>query len=252
MKKTIIKIICAILLMAFAMSAIACGSGNIYEDLAEEGYAVRVRFDVGDGGLVNDTQGVTVVEAYDASATVTANGKTGIRVLAPEDPARGEDGVFRVSRSKDGILYFSAGWYTGRTEVTPGQYVYSGLWDFANDVIDPGTLENGEMTLYAAWIPSFTYEFYAQKEDGSFEQIGSKRKIDLTMPKWNERREKWDMKDLPEVAGKVFEAAYFDEALTQRIAADAIDGDGLFVNYESGTATQSVIKVYITLTDATA
>ena len=251
MKKTMIKVICAILLMAFAMSAIACGSGDIYADLADEGYAVRVRFDVGDGGLVNDTQNVTVVEAYDANATVTVNGKTGIRVLAPEDPARGA-GVFKVSKSKEGILYFSAGWYTGRTEVAPGQYTYSGLWNFANDVIDPNALENGEMTLYAAWIPSFTYEFYAQKEDGSFELIGNKRKIDLIMPKWNGRREKWDMKDVPEVAGKVFEAAYLDQALTQKITADTVDGDGLFVNYEIGTATTSVIKVYTTWTDATA
>ena len=48
MKKIIIKTLCAILLMAFAMSAVACGSGSIYDDLADEGYTVRVRFDAGE------------------------------------------------------------------------------------------------------------------------------------------------------------------------------------------------------------
>ena len=250
MKKIMIKALCAILLMAFAMSAIACGGNSIYDDLGEEGYGIRVRFNAGEGAFVNDTQNVTIVEAYSADDVVTVNGKTGIRILEPGDPARGQDGIFKISYSDDKVLYFPAGWYTGRTETENG-YTYTGRWDFDKDVIDPNSLENGELVLYAAWIPSFTYEFYSQNENGSFELIGSKRKIDLTLPKWNERKEEWKMNDLPEVEGKIFEAAYLDEGLTQSVTG-TIDGDKDYVDYERGVAKASVIKVYMTWTEATA
>lgn len=254
MKKTIIKVMCAILLMAIAMSAVACGSNTIYDDLAEQGYTVRVRFNVGEGGLVNDTQSVTIVEAYNAADAVTVGGKTGIRLLAPDDPIRGE-GAFKISYNTADTYYLPAGWYTSRTEVAPGQYTYSGPWNFATDLVDPNTLENGEMTLYAAWIPFFTYEFYAQNESGSFVKVGEKgNKLDLTLPKWNEKKAQWDMKDLKEIPvpeGKIFAGAYLDEAMISPVN-DKIDGDNLFVDYQTGTATQSVIKVYITWTDAVA
>ncbi|MBQ8341478.1 MAG: hypothetical protein IJY22_03765 [Clostridia bacterium] len=252
MKKIIIKTVCAILLMAFAVSAVACGGNTIYDDLAEEGYAVRVRFDVGEGGLVNETQNVTIVEAYNVADVVTLNGKTGIRILEPGDPARGKDGAFKVSYSDEKVLYFSPGWYTSRTETENG-YVYSGRWDFEKDLLDPATLENGELVLYAAWIPSFTYEFYSQNEAGVFELIGSKRKIDLELPEWNTRKEEWRMNDLKDLStdGKIFEAAYLDEAMTLPVT-DTIDGDADYVDYAKGIAKTPVIKVYITWTEATA
>ena len=252
MKKIIIKTLCAILLMAFAMSAVACGSGSIYDDLADEGYTVRVRFDAGEDGLINDRKGVSIVEVYDSSDVVTVGGKTGIRLLSPDDPAR-KDSSFKLNVNKvtaDGVQYFSAGWYTGRTETENG-YVYSGRWDFNNNLLDPNTLEGDELTLYAAWIATFNYEFYAQKEDGSFELIGSKRKIDLKLPEWNERKEEWKMNDLPKVEGKEFVAAYLDEAMTQSVTG-TIDGDVLFVDYEKGIATTTTVRVYVALADVAA
>ena len=246
MKRRMTKVLCAILLMAFAMSVIACGS-DVYEELGDQGYTVKVRFHAGDGAVVNETQNVTIVEAYRADDTVTVDGKTGIRLLAPDDPLRGEN-TFKIAKNTEDAICFTTGWYTTRTEVAEGQYVYSGRWDFENDLLDPATLENGELTLYAAWIPAFTYEFYARGEDGSFELIGSKRKIDLKLPEWNERKEEWKMNDLPKVEGKEFVAAYLDEAMTQSVTG-TIDGDALFVDYEQGIATRSVIKVYVAWTD---
>ena len=56
------------------------------------------------------------------------------------------------------------------------------------------------------------------------------------------------MNDFPKVEGKVFDAAYLDEALTQEITAN-LDGRTLFVDYEKGIATTNVVKVYVTWTE---
>ena len=47
MKKTVIKILAAALLIASAMSLAACGKGDIYQNLSADGYTVKVRFDSG-------------------------------------------------------------------------------------------------------------------------------------------------------------------------------------------------------------
>ena len=265
MKKTITKIMCAILLMAFAMSAIACGSDTVYDELAEGGYTVRVRFDP--NGTTYGTQNVTIVEVYDANNIVTIGDKTGIRSLDPEDPARGKSGEEGSSSfkydsmvdEKTNARYFMLGWYTNRTEIAPGQYEYEKRWDFEKDLVDPRTLENGELTLYAVWLPFFTYEIYLRQEDGSFLLNDTLTdKLNLNLPEWKEGKNgkpgKWDMNDLKKIQipeGKKA-VAYYDETLTQPVAGDAIDGRASFVDYQNGTVSQSVIRVYITLTDATA
>ena len=268
MKTCILRVLAALMLIAMAMSVTACSAGTIYDEFAEQGYTVRVRFEP-NGAVVNETDNVGIVELFDANDIITtAEGKTGIRLLDPKDPARGE-GVFTLSRIDGKNYYFQAGWYTTRTPRVDEQgraldaygeltsvsgreqgYVYSGKWDFEKDVVDPTTLENGEFTLYAAWVPFYTYEFYAQNDQNTFELIGSvTNKLTLTLPKYNERTGKWDMKDLkklPTIDGMEFAAAYADEALTQKLETE-INGTG-YVDYEQGIATQNVIKVFLTYT----
>ena len=263
MKNTIIKMLVAILLITSVMSLAACRNKNIYDSLANDGYSVRVRFDAG-GAYVNNTQNVTIVEAFNKDNLVTGkNGKTGIALLAPDDPIRGE-GVFKLAKIDGTNNYFQIGWYRERTPVVDGDgnpldvfgvptsiskleqaYTYSGQWDFDNDLVDPDMLEGGEMTLYAAWAPFFTYEFYSQNESGEFEKIGSKQKLTLIIPKVSATTGKVTMNDFPRVNGKVFASAYLDEALTEEISEN-LDGRQLFVNYENGTVTETVIKIYIT------
>ena len=266
MKHTIIRILAATLLIALAMSLAACGQGNIYDSLAKDGYTVRVRFDAG-GAYVNDTQNVSIVEVFSEDSTVTGkNGASGIPLLAPDDPLRGE-GVFKLAKIDGTNNYFQIGWYRERTPVVDSEgnpldvfgvpvseskreqaYTYSGKWDFDRDLIDPASLEDGEMTLYAAWAPFFTYEFYSQNESGEFEMIGSKQKLTLLVPKVNEATGKINMNDFPKVSGKVFTAAYLDEGLTQEISGN-IDGRQRFVNYEDGTVDTTVVKIYVTWTE---
>ena len=263
MKNKILRTLAAVVLIALAMSLAACGNGNIYDSLADDGYTIKVRFEAG-GAFVNDTQNVTIVEVFNEDDVVTNSaGKTGIALLAPDDPIRG-DGVFKLSKVDGVYNYFQIGWYRERTPIVDSNgnaldvfgipvseskrdpaYTYSGKWDFDKDVIDPASLTNGELTLYAAWAPFFTYEFYSQNESGVFEMIGSKQKLTLVIPKVSAATGKVTMNDFPRVAGKTFAAAYLDENLTQEISGN-IDGRALFVDNEKGIVTTNVVKVYIT------
>jgi len=267
MKKIIIRIIAALMLVTLVMSMAACGSKSIYDSYAKDGYSIRVRYD-GGGAFVNDTQDVTIVEVFSEKDVVTVNGKTGILLLAPDDKLRGE-GIFKLAKIDEKNNYYQVGWYTERTPRVDEEgnpldaygvrtsesgreqaYVYSGKWDFNNDVVETSMLKNGEMVLYAAWAPFFTYEFYAQNESGEFEQIGTKQKLTLEFPEWKDRKgvKRLDMNDYPEIKGMTFAAAYFDEAMTEEIKAD-IDGRQNYIDVEKGIATCSVIKIYITYTE---
>ncbi len=265
MKKRLFSMICVALLMAFSVSLAACGVADVYGDLAEDGYSVKVRFEPC-GAVVNETQNVTIVEVYNKDDIVTVGGKSGIKLLAPDDERRG-DATFRLAMNDGENNYFSPGWYRERTLRVDEKgealdaygvpcaesgreqgYVYSGRWDFDSDVVDPDTLENGELTLYAAWIPFFTYEIYTEGESGELELLKSVNKLDFTFPEWNERTGKIKMNDMPKVSDKTFYAAYSDPDMTQAIT-DLIDGDGNFVDVEKGIALETVVKIYTTWLD---
>ena len=262
MKKRIFSVLFATILIALAVSMAACG-GTVYDELANDGYTVKVVYDAG-GAEINDTQSVTIVEVFNANDLVTRGGKTGIAILAPEDARRGE-GVFKLTKSDESTLYYQVGWYTERELRVDenGQaldvfgvpvaisgreqgYVYSGKWDFNKDLVEVEVLENGEFTLYAAWIPAFTYEFYSENESGAFEKIGSvANKFTIKSPKWNDRKEEFDMNDFPKVEGKVFEGAYLDEAMTLSINGN-LDGREVFIDYGNGIVESAIVKIYIT------
>lgn len=264
MKKLIITILFILALSACAAALISCSPSDVYSQLAEDGYTVKVTFDAG-GAVINDTQDVTIVEMYSASAvTFGSDGDAGIRILAPDDPRRGADGIFKLAKSDTENYYFTTGWYTERTPRTDAQgnaldaygepvavsgreqgYVYSGRWDFERDRLDPSVTE---FTLYAAWIPFFNYEFYAEGESGEYELIGSANKIDLNVPEWNERTGKLNMNDISPIDGKTFSAAYLDAEKTLPLT-DKIDGDAEFVDVERGISTRSTVKIYTTWQD---
>ena len=263
MKKRILSAILAVILVASAMSMAACGNKSVYEELAEEGFDVQIRFDAC-GGVVNDTQNVTIVEVLNSEDSVTINGKTGIKLLDPEDAARGKDGMFKVAKNDEKYRYFQAGWYTERTlrfdeagnaldsfgekvSVSGREqgYVYSGKWDFDNDVVAESDLTDGVFTLYAAWIPFFNYEMYSENESGDFELVKSVQKLNLTFPKWNDRKGEYDMKDFPKPEDDmVFVGAYYDEAMTQSVDTSK-DATSIFVDYEKGIVESSTVKIYI-------
>lgn len=266
MRKRILSIVSILLLTALAVSMGGCATGDVYDRLHGEGYTVKVIYDVG-GAHVNETQNNQIREVYREDDTVTRGGKTGIPLLDPEDPLRG-DTKFTLSKVADGRNFFQIGWYRTRTLRTNGNgaaldiygeltsvsgkeqaYVYADAWDFDTDVIEPSMLENGEFTLYAAWAPYFNYEFYEVSEDGVEKLDGTFSGITLKIPVWNEKRQKFNMKDFPDVRGKQFVAAYLDAACTEPLTED-FNGSAHLTDSQKGIAAAFTVKVYTVWRDA--
>ncbi len=262
MKKIWKYLIATAVLCTAAVTATGCSQWDTpYESLDKEGYTVSVRFDV-NGGVFAGTKDVYVVDVFNA-----ADYKDGISLLAPDDPIRKEN-AFAASNTD----HFLIGWYTERTPRVsdsgepldefgrptaesgrPQGYTYSGRWDFAKDRL---TVEDGKgstssvntLTLYAAWVPYFNFEFYEKGEDGNFALIGEKNLIEIDVPAWNEQNGRLDLKDFPAQDGKTFEAAYLDEAMTTP-AGETVSG---VVDYERGIISGSeTVRIYTTWMEGT-
>lgn len=249
MKKKIILITSVLALVLAAVSFSSCSQWDTpYTGLENEGYNVSVRFDANGGtfaSIEGDTYVVDVFKYEDAEDT--AKGKA-LSLVAPDDEARGNN-AYPVSRAG----YFLAGWYATRTEAgTDGEgntlYNYSDKWDFGTDklVLDPDktyTATENALTLYAKWIPYFTFEIYAKDESGAFVKVTEdKNAVELRLPYWDDanKKTKITMNNFPERPGYTFVAAYTDEAMTERVT-DSITG-----TYDplTGVADDLVIELY--------
>ncbi len=247
MKKKILLLISLILLLGAVVCISSC-SESLYAEKGEEGYNVGIRFDA-NGGRLKGKENVDVVELFNPNSGVEGeNGMREIKLLDPDDPRRG-DGIL----SADKTNCFLAGWYRERHEITDANgtvtgYTYSGKWDFDKDTVsvDPnGTYdpEDPIMTLYAAWIPYFEYEFYAVDDSGKPELIGTQNLINLSLPTWNSDTGAMNYNDFIKLDGKTFDSAYYDAALTQPIDSD-IHAESAYVNVENGTPKTDTIKIY--------
>ncbi len=267
----IIVIVLAVAAVALTVGAVIKGFdlwNTPYEGLDEKGYTVSVRFDACGGSFAGSPNEVFVVDVFDPSNFKTdADGKVQIPLIAPDDPIR-KDSAFPVSNTD----HFLAGWYTERTPRVDangqpldeyGQltsvsgreqgYVYSGKWDFATDrlTVDPaavtGSAEN-QVTLYAAWIPYYRFEFYAQNPDGSFSLTETKKFITLDLPEWDLKTGKLNMKEFPAREGMTFTGAYLDEKMNTP-AEGVISGN---VDMATGTVSgDGTIRVYTTWAEGT-
>lgn len=229
-----------------------------YEGLNSEGYTVSVRFDPCGGAFAN-TENVQVIDVFSlADAKKDASGNYQLKLITPDDSRRG-DRAFSVS--KNGCFF--AGWYrecSPRTDASGNPldaygrptsesgleqgYTYSGLWNFESDTLSVPegnySSETPFLTLYAAWIPYFNFEFYVQNESGSFDLYESKQLIELDIPAWDLSSGKLNMNSFPEIDGKTFEGAYLDEAMTKPIT-EKLTGD---IDYEHGVSATEKICVY--------
>ena len=229
-----------------------------YEGLNSEGYTVSVRFDPCGGAFAN-TENVQVVDVFRlADAKKDASGNYQLKLITPDDSRRG-DRAFSIS--KNGCFF--AGWYrecSPRTDASGNPldaygrptsesgleqgYTYSGLWSFESDTLSvpEGNYSSEEplMTLYAAWIPYFNFEFYVQNEQGGFDLYESKQLIELNVPEWDLSSGKLNMNSFPEIDGKTFEGAFLDDAMTKPIT-EKLTGD---IDYEHGISATEKICVY--------
>lgn len=240
-----------------------------YDSLDREGYNISVRFDA-NGGVFAGTNDVYIVDVYNIENGVEKNGEVGFYLLSPEDSRRAE-GAFSVSRSG----YFLAGWYTERTlrvdeygnaldefgvltSVSGREqgYSYSGRWDFESDLLTvDGNAEHSSSTtvatLYAAWVPYFSYDFYSvDAQTGETVFIESVSSIDLDIPQWNETTGKLDLEKFPSRENMTFDAAYLDAELTTELS-EKISGTESFVDYETGTTSTESVNIYTTWLEGT-
>jgi hypothetical protein len=274
------KIIIGLLaLCATSATLAACSVWDTpYDNLDKNGYNISVRYDI-NGGQFASTNNVNIVDVVSLEDALK-----GVKLIEPTSEKRGKDNVYSASRSG----YSLVGWYSERQEKVDENgnalddygelcsvsgnaqgYTYSGKWDFDTDVlkVEDGNYssENVVMTLYAAWVPNFTYTFYTQTSDGEWKVAStyeynpaiSSGKLDL--PYWADEVEGVDKTtvsgemvygDFPMVENKTFSALYRDSAKTDKVTTSYVEHSG-GINLETGTAISPNNNFYLDLLDGT-
>lgn len=263
-------ILCLGIILLSILTVTACsGEKTPYDEYNKEGYNVSVKYDANGGFFTTNTE--VIVDSYKFSDLKTgANGTKEIALISPDDAVRGSTNAFSVSRSG----YFLAGWYQKREPLRDAQgnlldadgnlasesgkdpaYTYSGRWDFVKDRLGLDangtyTAENPVLTLYAAWVPEFSFDFYSKKTG---EKIGSYiinplYETELNVPRWNEETGKLDMYHFPKVTEKTFSGVYLSRESDQPITDAVISHPGIF-DRETATARDTVMNLYVDLMD---
>ncbi len=266
MKKIIIKIVTAALLLAALTVITSCTQWDPpYEELDNNGKTVSIKYVAGDG-LMSGSSGVSITDVFDIEdATQNSRGEWEIKLVSPDDKEkRGEANTLEVSKAK----HFLAGWYVRELSVDENgnpldedgvltsvsgkaqAYRIGKRWDFEKDrlIVDPNkeySSYSPVLTLTAVWIPYFNFDFYCENEDGEWEKIGTHQGITLDIPEWKASDGKLNMKSFPKISGKTFEGAYLDAGKTSALTS-AISGE---VDYEKGVAKNNTIKIYTTYLD---
>ncbi len=268
--RTKFKIIFALtgtLLAAVTLGACTL-SNNPYKDHAADGYNVFVSFDA-NGGLVAGASDSRFVDTYKAEAV-----QKGVKLLLPGDTRRGEGKKDSTVVTREGYTLY--GWYRSAEQArvdalgnkldengalciqtgNPQGYVYSGKWDFAEDVLTMGDLKRVThagvdgygITLYAAWIPNYSYEFFAENEAGEWESYGTAVKPantdSIPVPSWNSETGQLSYGTVPRLSGKTLEHIYVDPGKTEEFK-DVIPHAGR-VDDATATATDTVVACYTT------
>lgn len=245
LKKKSIGALC--LLLATMLLVTGCaGNKNPYQKNNAENYRVSVRFDA-NGGLF-DTNLSVITDSYNISdLPKNGAGEVEIPLIDPSDAIRGDIDNFDAQKSG----YFLAGWYAKRTEVGEGEYTYSDKWDFSTDrlkVDAAGDYSSDEpvLTLYAAWIPSFTVEYY---DYHTGEALGSTTfnpmiSEGIALPKWSKSTGRVVMGDFPKRDGYSFGNVYLSQDSTEPVTGEMIKHCGI-VNEENGTGSNGTMKLYV-------
>ena len=195
-----------------ACAAAACATPDAtIPDLIAGGTNIVVEFDQ-NGGIVASLTDVYVKDFYSYDQV-----EKGVRLMEPGDSKRGDSAASSSAVTREG--YFIIGWYRERAPRVDEQgnaldengelvsetgnrqgYVYSGRWDFNADTLtldEESLVEDTEtygktvykLTLYAAWSPRYTYEFYYQNgnEWASYGSVALPNNMSaIPTPKWNE------------------------------------------------------------------
>lgn len=247
--KFILLVLSVLLLVLMAGCAVQT---TPYEKNDSENYTVSVRYDANGGVFTTNTS--VIVDSFNLSeAPANAAGEAEIALISPDNPARGNDAFTALNSG-----YFLAGWYKECTETTDSEgnkaYTYSGKWDFEKDLLTVDadkeyTSSEPVLTLYAAWVPMFEIEFY-DKASGDFInelKFDPTVQTEFELPYWDEETGSVEMNDFPKREGYTFDSVYLgdEEAdILTLIKDEKVSHPGV-VNYETGTAKNPVMKLYV-------
>lgn len=232
MKRKFLTLISSVLLLVTLLCLSSCLKSE-YDELDDMGYTVSVRFDANGGTFKGSNS--TVVDSFNPDES------TVIKLISPDDDRRGKNNKMEVSKPECML----AGWYASRTPIDENDlskgYTYSDRWDFEKDSI---TLdENKEytanepvLTLYAAWIPYFTFEYYT--EDGV--KYAETSGYSITVPEWKSGDATIDMGKFPKRDGYTLLSAYSDSAM-QNAVSGRVEGKW---DIETASVESPVIRIY--------
>ncbi len=249
-----IKPLLLVLLCLAILSLTGCGeSATPYETNDKEGYSVSVKFDANGGTFTTNTS--VIVDTFSISElSNNDDDQAKVALISPDDKNRGNDAF---TATKNG--YFLAGWYKNRTENQDESgemvYNYSEKWDFEKDYLyldtnKEYTAQNPVLTLYAAWVPMFKVEYYSLStgdliDTYSFDPTAV---TEMKLPAWDEKTGAIEMYNFPKVDGYTYNGVYLDADKQVAVDGEAISHPGT-VSLETGTAENSVLKLYVDYTE---
>lgn len=250
MKLRIKSILLAVLCLVAVIFITGCKADESpYEINNEENYTVSVKYDANGGIFTTNT--AVIVDSYNITdMNKNSDGMVEISLLSPDDSNRGNDAFVAINNG-----YFLAGWYEQRVENKDSEgnisYTYADKWDFTTSTlkVDPNKEYKSEepvVTLYAAWVPMFKYEFYTAGTDelvGSYSFNPNVEK-ELSVPAWDEETGAIEMYKFANKSGFTFDKAYYDADATQPIEGETLVHPG-YVDVETGLAVDPVLKVYV-------
>lgn len=244
-------ILLCLLLIAIVVFAAGCGETETpYQINDAENYTVSVKFDANGGTFTTNTP--VIVDSYNPTQMKTnGEGKAEIALIPPDSDARGKNGFKEITNNG----YFLAGWYKTCTVQTDANgektYTYADKWNFETDrlTVDPkGTYSSAEpqLTLYAAWVPLFSVEYYDLKtgELITTVQYNPTLKDGVKVPVMNVETGAYDLHDIPEREGFTFNGLYLDAEGKQPVEAETVAHTGT-VDAATATAQNPTMKLYV-------
>lgn len=246
----------AFLLVLLCLAALLCASGcsaqrTPYEVNNDQQYNISVKYDANGGIFTTNTS--VIVDSYNlAELGKNDSGDAVIALLSPDHEARGNDAFSAIRNG-----YFLAGWYAVRNEVAGSEdtYTYADRWDFASDrlEIDPDGTYSAEtpvLTLYAAWVPLFEVEFYDRASGELMSTLALDPTVnkELALPVWSTETGTVEMQKFPTKKGYTFASVSADASGAQPLEGETFVHPGV-VDYETGSAKDSVAKLYIDWTE---
>ena len=239
----------ALIIAGVVLIAVLAGNASYFDSYKDEGYTVSITFDSNGGSFKGSDS--SIVDLYDPAKI----GEDGIKLLAPDDAKRDKNNALTVTKAG----YFLAGWYRERTPIDESNpdagYTYSGKWDFENDrfFIDSDKTyspEESALTLYAAWVPYYNYEIYAENENGETVLISTASAINLTIPEWAEGAVTLEMDNFPSRDGYTLDKVYYLDDMTVVEGTVADGGNKKFISgqwdEETATSLTPTIKLFTT------